>query len=132
MKKDLGGAYDGLRIMNQPLQNSRVEAPKRSAFNTSGIKTVTFDAAEDNLYGEQLDVSKRPASSMSKSQAGPAYQIKRASTASKSGSGLASHQLAFVSAVKEDAHFSEKDYRKQKKQLLERYRLKNITVEYVN
>lgn len=129
MKKEVGGAYDGLRIMNQPLKNSRVEAPKRSAFNTTGIKTVTFDDAGENLYGEQLAVGKRPASSMSKSQTGPAYQIKRASTASKSGSRLANHQLAFESAVKEDAHFSEKDYRKQKKQLLERYRLKNITVD---
>lgn len=117
--------------MNQPLGISNLEAQNRSAVKNKISKTVTFEENNGDLYGDPMSSSKRPTSTQGQPNQGPAYQIRRSQTASKSGVRLAAHQTAFETAVKEDPNFSEKDYHNQKKQLLERYRLKNITVVQV-
>lgn len=130
LNRDLGGADYALKQLSQPLQPSHQDLRKTEK---ASLRSVSFDPStrfnatqfrEENLEGDKI----LPMTALTKDS--PKSIIKKSSKEkpSEKSSGFLTNIAKFESTIKEDPLFNEREYHKQKKQLLEKYWTKKITV----
>jgi hypothetical protein len=127
LNRELGGVDYGLKQLSQPLPSLKKSGDKaeKSAHRAVSFNPVSrFYTSDTDGYHLEGD---RVVPLMNETTKSSATKLDSLNKPAKPSS-ITKKYSQFESAVKEDPQFSEKEYHKQKKQLLERYWTKKITV----
>jgi hypothetical protein len=128
LNRDLASVDYGLKQLSQPIHSTSAAQPVP---RFSAPKSVTFDAAPryQSVGRSNYDLEgDKPQALPSITAQKPALKRPAEAKPSATSTGFLTSYAQFDALVTADGHFNEREFKKQKKQLLERYQNKQITV----